>query len=375
MLEKAKKTCKDIIKFFMPTKLFLKRYARVHAGDYQWLMEQVDAPEHYKTDERVKEDYFKSLSLYGFPVKYYKELGFYEIKDEARRDSYVPPAKLMSMWLGVNSGPSRKLLDNKVACMETFSEFLNRAWIYVPRVSYEEFAEFCKRYPKMLVKRGTGSGGKGIHVFEYTGQGEKELKKLYRENVENDSLIEEFINQIGITHDLNPDSVNCVRICTMRFKDHVEIFQCFLKMGRGNVCVDNAGQGGIFAPIDVNTGIITRDAYGPIWSEFPVHPISGIKIKGIQIPHWNEVKDLVIKASEKVKDLVYVSWDVAVSDDGKLYLIEGNSCGDGMWLKEGGEWPVYKRAIRDHHKTLQYKLVYNYILKCHTQELMSYMDL
>ena len=48
---------------------------------------------------------------------------------------------------------------------------------------------------------------------------------------------------------------------------------------------------------------------------------------------------------------------------------------DGMWLKEGGEWPVYKRAIKDHHRTFQFKMVYNYILKFRIEELMSYMDL
>jgi hypothetical protein len=375
MLEKAKKAFKTAIKFLTPTRLFLIYYAKKHADMYLRLMELVDAPEHYKTDEKVKKDYFESLRLYGLPVKYYKEMGFYEIKDESRRDSFVMPAKLVAMWYGVNSGQSRKLLDNKVAFMETFSEYINRAWIYVRRNSFYEFIQFCIRYPKMLVKSANGSKGQGIHIFEYTGQSEDELTQIFQDLVKEDCLVEEFIRQTGIAHDLNPDSVNCVRICTMRFKDHVEIFQCFLKMGRGNVCVDNAGQGGIFAPIDVNTGIITRDATGQVWSEFPVHPVSGITIKGIKIPYWNEVKDLVINASEKVKDLVYVSWDVAVSDDGTLYLIEGNSCGDGMWLIEGGEWPVYKRAIKDHHRSLKYKLVYDYIIKCYTEELMSYMDL
>ena len=372
---KVKEMLVNGVKFITPTSLYLKRYARVHDNEYKRLMREVGAPEHYINDPKVKADYFDSLRKYGFPVKYYKELEFYEMEDQERRDSYVAPCKLYAMWYGVNSGPSRKILDDKVLYMDTFTEFHNRAWMYVPRSTFEEFKDFCQKYPKMIVKRASGHGGKGIHVFEYKNQTDDELKAIFNQYVEEDGVIEEFVVQKGILHDLNPDSVNCVRICTMRFRDHVEIFQTFIKMGNGNVCVDNAGQGGIFAPIDKETGIVNRVPYGTLWSEWPVHPVSGIEVKGIQIPYWEEVKKLVIKASEKVKDLVYVSWDVAISDDGKIYIIEGNSCGDGMWLKEGGEWPLYKKAIKDHHKQLNFRLVYDYIVKFHTSELMSYMDL
>ena len=375
MLNTVKRSVSNAVKFVTPTKLYLKRYARVHDRQYKNLMEEVGAPEYYINDPKVKEDYFDNLAKYGFPVKYYKELDFYEMADEARRDSYVAPGKLMAMWYGVNCGPSKKIFDNKVVYMKTFSKYLGRDWLYAPEASFEQFIDFCKRNPKMIVKHANGCGGKGIHVFEYKGQTNEDLKSVYERYKEDDCLIEEFIQQKGILHDLNPDSVNCVRICTMRFKDHVEIFQTFIKMGNGHVCVDNAGQGGIFAPIDKDTGIVNRIPYGTLWSEWPIHPVSGIEVKGIKIPCWEQVKELVLKASEEVPDLIYVSWDVAISEDGKLYLIEGNSCGDGMWLKEGGEWPVYMRAIKSNHKYLKYKLVYNYIIKFHTMEIMQYMDL
>lgn len=366
----------DALKFIIPISLYMKHYEKTHADKYVSLMKEVDAPDYYINDPEVRRDYFQCLGKYGLPVKYYKELEFYEMRDdEARRDSYVFPGKLMSTWYGVNSGPSRKILDDKLDFMKVFSDYINREWLYVKEASFKEFKSFMTKHGKVIVKHTTGSGGKGIHLFEYNNQSEEDLKKTYDEYYGDDSILEELIVQKGILHDLNPDSVNCVRICTMRFKDHVEIFQCFLKMGKGKVCVDNASQGGLFAPIDIETGVISRVPYGCLWSEYPIHPVSGIEVKGIQIPCWDKVKQTVLQASEKVPDLIYVSWDVAISDDGQIYIVEGNSCGDGMWLKEGGDWPRFVRAMKSRGVYLKYRLTYNYAIKYRADEVMSYMFL
>lgn len=368
-----KRVVKDAIKIITPTRLYLEYYANKHDDEYKRLMDEVGAPEYYKTRE-VKRDYFKSLAYYGFPVKHYKEFGFYEIKDKKVRESFLAPLKLMSLWQGVNCGESRGILDNKVKFLECFSEYLGRDWIYAPDSTYQDFKEFCLKHHKMLVKKPYGSGGEGIHLFNYDDHTDGELEVVYKDLVDQDALIEEFVNQTGLLHEINPSSVNCIRICTMRFKDHVEVFQCFLKVGVGDVCVDNTCQGGIIAPVDADTGIVNGVPKNKEWSEFKIHPVSGIKVEGIQIPYWEEIKRVVIEASEKVKDIIYVSWDVAVSDDGKIYLIEGNSCGYAMVLKEGGEWPVFERAMKEHHKILHYKYAYNYLLKMRIRNIMAIMD-
>ena len=371
MVKKVVRYIKDGLKLIAPTGLYLAYYAKKHDDEYRSLMDEFGAPEYYKSPE-VKKDYFKSLALYGLPVRCYKEFGFYEIKNKKQRNSFVGYMRLMAIWNSFNHGPSRKILDDKVACLKVLSEYVFRDWIYVPEVSFEMFKEFCLKHPKMLVKKRYGYGGQGIHVFKNDDLTENELKQAYDKYVKEDSLIEEYINQTGILHDLNPDSVNSIRICTMRFRDHTEVFQSFLKIGRGNVCVDNISSGGMLAPIDIDTGIITGNPYDDVRVECSVHPVSGIKAKGIQIPYWNDVKRLVIQASEEVKDLLYVSWDVAVCDDGRIYIIEANSCGSGMLHKDCGEWDVFERAIKDNHKLLRYKLAYNYALKMDISWIMSH---
>lgn len=364
----------DGVKYIIPIQLYLRYCEKKYSDTYYALMEEVEAPEKYKNDPAVKRDYFECLGKYGLPVRYYKEMGFYEIKDKKQRDSYVVPGKLISTWKGINFGPSRECLDDKITYLKTFSEFINREWMDAATVSFEEFENFCKRHPKMIVKRINGHGGVGTHIFEYNNQSEEELKNSYKEYADNGCVLEEYIYQKGILHDLNPATVNCCRVCTMRFKDHVEIFQCYVTMGsRTDVCVDNAYKGGLFAPIDVETGKVLRDPVDDLWHPYPEHPVSGVRLKGVTVPYWDKVKETVLKAADKVSDIIYISWDVCVSEDGSIYLIEGNSCGDGMWLKDGGEWDTYKRAMSSNHITWKYKLAYNDMIKNHLLELMYYL--
>lgn len=362
------------VKLIAPMKLYLRYCEKKYSDVYYELMEEVEAPEKYKNDPAVRRDYFDCLGKYGLPVRYYKEMGFYEIKDQKQRESYVVPGKLIATWNGINSGPSRPCLDDKVTYLKTFSEFINRGWLDSSSESFEAFEAFCKKHPKMIVKRTDGHGGVGTHIFEYKNQPEDELRDIYKEYAEHHCVIEEYIYQNGILHDLNPATVNCCRVCTMRFKDHVEIFQCYVTMGSSpDVCVDNAYKGGLFAPIDVKTGLVTRDPVDDLWTPYPEHPVSGVRLKGQTVPHWDKVKETVLKAADKVSDIIYISWDVCVCEDGSIYLIEGNSCGDGMWLKEGGEWETYLRAMKSHHITWKYKMAYNHYIKYHILELMYYL--
>ena len=87
---------------------------------------------------------------------------------------------------------------------------------------------------------------------------------------------------------------------------------------------DGFDGGGIFAPVDVETGVICRDGMNLDNKFFEVHPVSGKKIKGFQVPHWDEVLTLAATAAKRFKGVRMVGWDIAVTEEG-VSLIEGNS--------------------------------------------------
>ncbi len=372
ILYKGKEFGKKISRNVVPVSIYLRYYEKKESDYLNELFHRPDTPQRYLDNlERVKKDYIKSIRKYGMPIRYYNALGFYE-KNADQRDSYVGPGRLFILWNTINRHPSREMLDDKVSYMTKFEKYINREWLDMEHTSYEQFLEFCSCHKKMIVKNSKGYGGKGTHIFEYGQENETELHNRYLKYVEQRSVVEEYINQTGILHDINPDSVNCLRVCTMRHKDGVEIFQCFATMGNGNVCVDNAYEGGLFAAIDIESGMIKTAAYDADWNEFYKHPVTGVEIKGIQIPYWNQVKEFVTKAANELKDLIYISWDVAVCDDGEIYLIEGNSCGDTMWLEDGGEWERFEQVLKEYRLRVKYRIIYDYMVKNHTSELISY---
>ena len=55
-----------------------------------------------------------------------------------------------------------------------------------------------------------------------------------------------------------------------------------------------------------------------------VHPTTGGRITGREIPMWEEVCDLVRRAHGAFEDWVVIGWDVAVTASGPL-LVEGNN--------------------------------------------------
>ena len=118
-------------------------------------------------------------------------------------------------------------------------------------------------------------------------------------------------------------SVNTIRIMTFNNHGTPEILWAGLRIGNGINPVDNFHAGGMGAEINLKTGKLIGPALDKDLNEFQVHPKSKVKIDGFQIPYFEEVKDMVLKASLESDKILVVGWDVAVTPKGPL-IIEGN---------------------------------------------------
>ena len=124
---------------------------------------------------------------------------------------------------------------------------------------------------------------------------------------------------------LNAESVNTIRIVTIRENNEIKILSSVLRVGTSkSKNVDNWAAGGLCIEIDKN-GVLTQYGYAkPKYGDkFEVHPDSKVKFKGFTIPYYDEVVNLVKKAHEKLYGIESIGWDVAVTQDGPV-LIEGN---------------------------------------------------
>ncbi len=135
-------------------------------------------------------------------------------------------------------------------------------------------------------------------------------------------IVEEYLNQHETLRRLSRASVNSVRLWVVLDPDgSVRFPLAFLRMGRGASLVDNRSRGGLVAPIDPRTGIVSNAFDGhPSRAEFATHPDTGAKIAGTQLPFWEEALAVGERALRTFPGIRFAGIDVAFSDSGPVIL-------------------------------------------------------
>ena len=120
-----------------------------------------------------------------------------------------------------------------------------------------------------------------------------------------------------------------------------------LRISTGSA-LDNLFQGAIIADVDIETGIVITNGINRLKQEFENHPVSYKIIKGFQIPHWEEIIEMVNKLNTVVPNAGYIGWDIGITDDRGIIVIEGNNCADHdvpQLAKRTGLWIPFKERI------------------------------
>lgn len=248
-----------------------------------------------------------------------------------------------------NNPNEMKYFSSKIKFNQKFSKYINRDWLEINN-NYQDFEKFCHKYKTIIVKPDNASCGSGVEKIDTT---KKDLKKLYSTLLENKQiLIEEEAGQCEELSKLHPYSINTIRIVTFLG----EVVVAFLRIGNNKNNVDNFNHDGLLAKIDIDTGKINFPAIDKKKNIYNIHPLTKEKIKGIKIPRWEEVKNLCIKASQEVKEVGYIGWDVCIGEK-KCFFIEGNEFpGHDLYAlpthrtKNEGLLPLFEEVIERNEK-------------------------
>lgn len=218
---------------------------------------------------------------------------------------------------------SKNFLNDKASFCKCWDSYLHRKWCVPEEISIEEFEEKFKDVSTLLAKRRVGYGGKGVMVFDTS---EMEFQEIYDTVLsQNESyIVEEYHNQSGWLHEINPSSLNTIRVSTLSINGKTDVIFAYLRVGVKGAVVDNLHSGGIRFPIDHRTGKIFKGMNYQIF-DVETHPDSGIQVFDKTIPRWDEIVEFCKKAHELApEDLHWVGWDVCL-DEEDMSLIEGNS--------------------------------------------------
>lgn len=275
---------------------------------------------------RVLDDVVSCFLLYGVTSTEYYLYDFFN-KRHKERNEYLSDAMLDAICMESLQDKWRDVynqLRDKLEFYKLTSKFFKReVFVYSKNVNRNDFISFIQKNQKFIAKPLRGTMGANTHIVDMSNYKDLDLfEQAYGDNQE--WIFEELINQSSEMSAWNPTSVNTVRIPSYREKKAIETHYPFFRTGRAGMVVDNGGQGGIFASIDVQTGCICTNGADEKGHEYIEHPDSKLKFKNWKIPQWKELLQLSAEIHRSLPlNHKYVAFDFALTSTGWV-LVEGN---------------------------------------------------
>jgi hypothetical protein len=210
--------------------------------------------------------------------------------------------------------------------------------------------QLLERQSRLVFRPIAGWGGTGV-FFVFRGSGGLELdgQAISASDLEarlatlDEFLITEFLDQAEYAREIYPASSNTLRLLTLW---DVERHQPFLaaavhRFGSSRSgMIDNfhQGQGGMSAPIDLETGrlgaAVSMDSEDRRVT-LEHHPDTGSRIDGIVVPGWKETVDTALRVAAGLPQFPYVGWDLLPTERGAYWLEANSPPGLAVWQAHG----------------------------------------
>lgn len=295
----------------------------------------------------IMADFIWSVIRDGAGINDYFEYEFYK-KRHNERKKFVVRTKRRLIAKRFNDPKKAVLFSDKGKFNQIFCKFVKRDWLDLDMASDEAVKEFLGKHKDFLIKPKIESCGIGIKVIHSNGP--LDVGKILKAYKGKKMIAEEILVQEGSVYDLHPESLNTLRIVTVRLNgSDVRIMNANIRIGIDKRIQDNFHQEGIAASIDIKTGIVNSAGCDMHLNHHLIHPVTKEKIIGYTVPQWGEAVEMVKKAALVVPEVSYVGWDVATSCRGYgVVLVEGNPDSDTdvqQMCDQVGKWPQYQELL------------------------------
>jgi hypothetical protein len=154
-------------------------------------------------------------------------------------------------------------------------------------------------------------------------------------------IVQEVIRQHPVMAAPHPHSVNTLRMVTLRWNNEIHYCLTFARFGSNGAVQDNAGAGGVCVGI-TDEGYFVKQAVDEHANVMEKHPTTGFDFKNTssRIPDFEKYIAFVKKLHQKVLHHHYVSWDIAVGEDGEPIFLEANFRGAAWLYQLASQRPV-----------------------------------
>lgn len=258
-------------------------------------------------------------------------LGYYKNKLGFYKNTYIPDYYFYTdIKAYLNNQEKGENFDNKayyikmfpelkqpvtVLCRYGNSKFFDSQYRIISKNKLKLIFEKEKLYifkPSILT-----SGGKGIFIFK--GRCWEEYVDVFEKT--SDFVVQEVIKQDKNLSLLSKKSVNTFRIYSLYWNGETKILGSCIRFGSGDDIVDNFCHGGCFVPINEKGEL---QEWGITHKREKVYSNNGVSFKGIIIPNFKNLLDLVKREAYLLPDIKFIGWDFALDDAGDFVFIELN---------------------------------------------------
>lgn len=224
-----------------------------------------------------------------------------------------------------------------------------RGYYYVngKAVSKKDAIALCQNLSDVIIKPALAAHGEGVKKFS-CHDGITTIDGLTIEQVfdkyKSHFLIQEAIHQHEKMAELNPSSVNTIRILTYRSGMEVLVLYTVVRIGRMGFDVDNETAGGISAKINTD-GTICKYAYGKPGVDQVETTDNGTVLDGFVIPSFDKAIQIVKDAHLQLPYFDLVGWDIAIQESGEPVMIEWNTWPELSQTANGPAFGEYTERV------------------------------
>lgn len=300
-----------------------------------------------KDINQVVRDMIYCLHRFGFSFQDYCIYDFVHNADITYRTSFVADKLRYHYCDMLNSPEIYRIMTDKYACYQHYSEFYKRT---VMGGGSKGLIEFIKAHDYFIFKPLEDHSGHGVEVYKSS---EIDCKTFIEQKLQQGPFVlEELIEQGDETARMHPKSVNTCRVLTFYDGNDVDIVGTTWRVGQGESIKDNAGAGGMYAFINPKTGVVETDAINYKGHHFQKHPDTGIQFEGFQMPAWDEAISTINRMATHIKGSTLIAWDIAYSKQGWV-MVEAN---------ENGDWSIIQSNKRQGMKNRLFDLMDKYFV-------------
>lgn len=160
----------------------------------------------------------------------------------------------------------------------------------------------------------------------------RELFDSYQKNF----IVQAAIQQCDEMSELNPTSLNTVRIMTYWSEKGIVPLYAVVRIGRSGSVVDNASAGGMYCGVNLGDGSLKKEAYTLSPFSALTHTDNGTELNKFKIPEFETIKKKAVELHQYLPYVRFVGWDMSINKNHEIELVEANANCPGLFQAATG---------------------------------------